>query len=191
LENYDYLAVLSLEPATGLYDLFITTYNGKSVTLYPFYCDRKHAMRMDIVSNDLYGTTEFVGSLCQLNNIINPFSVNEGDILFWASPLDLKELMDIPTSLLGQVKSDLVNSMKNRKLDTKRRNYTRTPDRLPPTIMPDNSPQIVVEQDKIKISPNLYRRPASTIVDDTSDEPKDNVVLERVLVNRYIKQIGK
>jgi hypothetical protein len=190
LENYDYLAVLSLEPATGLYDLFITTNNGNSVTLYPFYCDKKHAMRMDIISNELYGTTEYVGSLCQMNNIINPFAVNEGDIIFWATVSDMKAMMNIPASLLGQVSSDMVQSMKSRKTDRNRKNYTRPADKLPPTLLPDNSPQIVIENEKIKIAPNLYNRPIATTV-DVEPEPKDNVSLERILVNRYIKQIGK
>jgi hypothetical protein len=148
-------------------------------------------MRMDIISNDLYGTTEYVGSLCQLNNIYNPFSVNEGDIIFWASVGDLKNLMNVPTGLLGQVRSDLMNSMKNRRTDKNRRNYTRAEDKLPPTRLPSNSPQVVVESDKIKVAPDLYFRPTPQVVESDDESDTNNVSLERILVNRYIKQIGK
>jgi hypothetical protein len=125
MQNYDYLADLTIDKKSGLYNLFITTYNGDKVSLYAFFCERKHSMRMDIVSNDIYGTNKYVGSLCQLNNILNPFAVNEGMVLFYAPVDELDGLMIIPESLkqsniddlLGRVKTDLINSYKNKKSD--------------------------------------------------------------------------
>ena len=37
--------------------------------------------RIDKISEIYYGSGEFVDALCIVNNIFNPFSVNEGDIL--------------------------------------------------------------------------------------------------------------
>lgn len=37
--------------------------------------------RMDKIANTYFGSGEFVDAICVVNNIFNPFSVNEGDIL--------------------------------------------------------------------------------------------------------------
>lgn len=37
--------------------------------------------RMDKISDIYYGSGEFVDAICVVNNIFNPFTVNEGDIL--------------------------------------------------------------------------------------------------------------
>jgi hypothetical protein len=198
MQNYDYLADLTLDKKTGLYNLFITTYNGDTVTLSAFFCERKHSMRMDVVSNDIYGTNKYVGSLCQLNNILNPFSINDGMIIFYAPADELEGLMVIPESLkqsniddlLGKVKSDLINLYKKRKPDNNRINYKRDDDKLPPTILPENSPQIVFDNDKLKIAPNLFKVPTPAVVDVVDEEASNPVELERILVNRYIRQKG-
>jgi hypothetical protein len=198
MQDYDYLADLTIDRKTGLYNLFITTYNGDSVTLIPFICKRRHNMRMDIVSNDIYGTNKYVGTLCQLNNIINPFSISEGWILFYTPVNEANGLMRIPESikqsnidqLLGHVKNDLIKSFKNKKTDSNRANYKRSDDALPPTILPGDSPQIVIENDKIRIAPDLFKIPTPVADIDTTDSTS-SVELERILVNRYIRKKGQ
>ena len=37
--------------------------------------------RMDKISYKYFGSSEFIDAICVVNNIFNPFSVNEGDIL--------------------------------------------------------------------------------------------------------------
>ena len=37
--------------------------------------------RIDKISNIYFGSGEFIDAICVVNNIFNPFSVNEGDIL--------------------------------------------------------------------------------------------------------------
>jgi hypothetical protein len=45
------------------------------------YVLQDQAGRMDKISEIYFGSTEFVDALCIVNNIFNPFSVNEGDVL--------------------------------------------------------------------------------------------------------------
>jgi hypothetical protein len=198
MQDYDYLADLTLDSKSGLYNLFITTYNGSQVSLTPFFCTRRHNMRMDIVSNDIYKTNKYVGTLCQINNIMNPFSIKDGMVLFYTSVDEAESLMRVPEilkqsgieELLGKVKSDLINSFKNKKVDNNRRYYNRVDDALPPTILPENSPQIVIEDNKVKIAPNLFKKPTE-VVDVPEGETSNPDVLERILVNRYIRKKGQ
>lgn len=166
-ENYDYIAKLERDNS-GYYNLFITTYNGGFVSLSIFKCDRRHNMRMDLVSNDLYGTTKYVGTLCQLNDIMNPFSISEGDMLLWCSADQAESLMLVISELkystvediMSNAKRELINSAKKAKQDPNRRNYLENKkinENLPPTVLVTNVPQIVVNEDKIKIAPGLYQ----------------------------------
>ena len=208
--NYEYIADLELDQNTGLYNLYLTTYNGKSVNLNIFILERRHAMRLYLVSQELYNTTEYVGTLCQLNNILDPFSVRENDVLFYTSEQGSQDLMNVPEvirqsgidELRSQVKNELINALKKKKNDPGRRKYLNNrnnQDVLPPSIIPDSAPQSVIENDKILIAPNLFQRPIDEIVSlDGDDSSVSNAVpnnqsddvIERVLVNRFIKSIN-
>lgn len=203
-KDYEYLAELQLDTTTGLYNLFITTYNGNTVDLNVFICDRKHNMRLDLVCNDIYNTTRFVGTLCQLNNILNPFSISEGDVLFYCTDIDAEGLLNVPEiirqsgidQLLSQVKSDLISALKKRQKDPNVKSIAnRNVDNIPPSVLPNNSPQIVVDNNKIKIAPTLFNNPNTAPISlDTAPAPgplapQSDDTIERVLVNRYIKKI--
>lgn len=199
--GYEYLAELELNNTTGLYNLFITTYNGNQVNLAIFICDRKHNMRLDLVSNDIYNTTRYVGTLCQLNNIINPFSISEGDILYYCTDSDAESLLNVAEvirqsgigELMNQVKSDLINALKKNKKDNNKIS-SRGSDVIP-SVLPSNAPQIVIDNNKIKIAPNLFANPNVEPVSVTpSPGPLSDIkpdTIERVLVNRYIKKTNQ
>jgi hypothetical protein len=205
--NYEYNAELTLDTNTGLYNLFITTYNGNDVNLDIFICERRHEMRLDLVANDIYKTTRYVGTLCQLNNIMNPFSIREGDVLFYTSADQSEGLLQVPEiirqsgieELLSNVKSDLIKALKKKKPDPNKRNYNkRGDDVLPPTVLPTNVPASAVENDKILVAPDLFRSPKQdpvSIEPTTTQTPVQGVqptedTTERVLINRYIKLIN-
>jgi hypothetical protein len=161
---------------------------------------------MYLVSQELYGSTKYTGTLCQLNNILDPFSIKEGDVLFYTSLSESEGLLEVPEvirqsgidELRSQVKSELINSLKKKKNDFGRRNYLNNRDNrdvLPPSIIPDSAPQSVIENDKIRIAPNLFEQPVSEPVPlDTpsvggiqAEEPDE---VERILVRRFIKNLN-
>ena len=216
--NYNYLAKLEYDRTKNIYNLFITTYSGLTVNLFVFITERKHEMRLDIISNELYSTTEYVGDLCQLNNILNPFSIRANDIIFYPSEEDLKDLSNVKESirqsgieeLISAAKSDLIKALKKKKPDVnkKRFNDKRNEDQLPPTILSDNAPITVLDNNKIKIAPNLFRNPKQDPVgignadgningnvndngniNGNGDQEQQDTT-ERVLINRYIKLIN-
>lgn len=210
-DDFDYLSVLNLGSNVGngsnFYDLFISTYNGNIVNINFFPCTRRHQMRLDLVSSDLYGTTKYVGTLCQLNNIIDTYSIRQGDFIAYCSAQDAEQLLTVPDAIkqssmnpVNQVKQQLINALKNQSNDPNRRNYSRTADKLPPTVLPANSPQIFVSNNKIRIAPDLFTTPTSVPAQPTTvPGPLNNIPtnttsnstsIEKVLVNRYIQQIN-
>lgn len=150
--TYDYLAKLTLEPVSGLYDLFITTYSGRTVQLRAFFLEKKHEMRMDLVSDDIYRSPEYVGTLCQLNSILNPFSVSNGDIIFYCTRDDAESLMRVASELkfarieelISAGKSTLTDLSKKAKSDPNRRNFfnKRAEQSLSPTMLPKREQNI-------------------------------------------------
>jgi hypothetical protein len=48
----------------------------------------------------------------------------------------------------------------------------------------------VIDNDKLKIAPNLFKTPTPSVVDVIDEETSNPVELERILVNRYIRQKG-
>ena len=199
--DYDYIAELSVDPTTGLYDLTLTTFNGKINVLNfgVFICQRKHACRLDLVSGDLYNDTKWTGSLAMLNDIMNIHSIRDGDVLFYLPVSDLQGLLEVPPSVsqtMNTVKNDLINILKKPVPDGSRANFlnNNSSKLLPPSVLPETAPQVVVNNAKIQISPNLFQNPTTTpTVASTpvtppivnSPQPTENVQL--ILVKKYIK----
>jgi hypothetical protein len=214
MDNYDYLIELYKDTTTNLYNMFISTYNGDSFDLNVFICDRRHEMRMDLVSKDIYGTNKYVGTLCNLNNIMLPFSIVQGDVLIYppsGQVQDLTKVNDVlknptVTNYVNVIKNELINSLKARKKDPNKGNYNSnrpSVDVLPPTVPESSVPDIVLENNIIKISPSLYVNPNNNInivptapslspkistTTSNNDTTSNNGTTERVLVNRYIIQ---
>lgn len=197
--NIDYISELVLDAKTGLYDMYITTFNGSVnvLNIKPFFCTRNHECRLDLVSNDIYNDTKYVGALTSINNILNPFSIRDGDIIFYLPVNDMENLKKINVNLnqaMSGVKNDLINILKKKKPDGLRLNYlnNRPDTALPPTILPDNSPAIVVENNKIKIAPNLFQSPkikqeAISSNDTTLPISSTDDEVTRILISRYVK----
>ncbi len=201
LENFDYTATLEYDTKTKMYDLFIVSFNGNIIrqNYRFFFCTRRHNARLDLVSIDIYNTSKWSGTLGQLNDIMHNFQIRDGDIIAYLPESDMSSLGDVPniikqtSQLANKVKSDLINILKKKKPDPNRKifkNNRRQEDALPPTILADNSPQIVVENNKIRITPNLFTSPKSTPTEVIETENKTNISdieVERILVRKYIK----
>lgn len=200
-DNIEYIAELFLNTETGMYDLYLTTYSGdiNVLNFSTFPCTRKHAGRLDLVASDIYNNTKWTGSLGQINDMWNPFSVRDGDVIFYLPESDLQKLTTIPNNVaeaVSSVKNDLIKALKKKKPDGLRTNYlnNRNEDKLPPTVLPESAPQAVINNNKIKIAPTLFSNP------NTEPAPEDTTTslpiapanateddIQRVLVRRYIK----
>lgn len=196
--NIDCTIDLTYNTSTKLYELFYTTYNGNpDTTRYgTFVATRKHNGRMDKVSYDLYQTNKYVGTLCLLNQYLDPHSISDGDILFYLPVGDMENMKSVPTSVLDPsivnnlsvVKNDLINLMKSQRLDGNRKKFldnVTTP--LPPTVLPSDEPVIVVTNNSILIAPDLFTNP-NTINEDgfeINNTTDANSIVQKVLVKQY------
>lgn len=204
--NYDYTEKLEYNSIDKIYDLTITTFSGdiQTARLGYFVADRKHNMRLDLISIDLYGTNKWVGTLCSLNNIYNMFSIKEGDVLIYLPVEDMANLNNVPDNIkygngaVAKTKDAFINLLKTKKPDKTRANFLTKRDNVNeqiPSISNNNAPEIQVVDGKIILTSPI----ANTIVSDTT-LPKDETVasiptdteesLTRILVNQYIKYLN-
>lgn len=70
----------------GLYDLFYPMMidikiDNDQLSEYIVYKERE--MRMDLICIDIYNSTEYMDELMHINGILDPYSVKEGDIIYY------------------------------------------------------------------------------------------------------------
>mgnify|MGYP005850636023 CR=1 FL=1 len=132
----------------NLFDLFqknIIYVNSIPLNLY--IVPREFEMRLDRISYYIYGSTEYVEELMVINDIISPYSVKQGQYIFFCNINDIGRLYtsDKLMTELQNKKKELINSTKPSK-------NMRSNNNLPPTIKSNNLKQIKVTKDnKVKI----------------------------------------
>lgn len=134
-----------------LYDLFQKNIiNSQNLSLRIYVVPREFEMRLDRISNFIYGTPDYVEELMVLNNIISPYSVQEGQYIYFCQIEDLSTLYtrDDMTNLTESYRQNTINSAQ-----PNRQNQNLGIDQnLPPTVMPSKLKQITVTQDnKVQI----------------------------------------
>ena len=132
----------------NLYDIFqkiVETTDG--ILFFPTTVQREEAMRIDLVCKRLYESTIYVEELMVMNDIINPWSINQNDIIFYCDVDYMEALHYIEENTDNLIKT-LVNLNKSTQVD-----LNRTDTQLPPTIKPPGLQSISVDklQKKIKI----------------------------------------
>jgi len=130
----------------NLFDLFQkNTMNAQNLDLSVFIVPREFEMRLDRISDYIYGSTDYVEELMLLNDIISPYSVKEGQFIYFCdidslSYLYTKDEMMVTTETNRQV---LINSSQ----PNRDRLNLSNDQNLPPTIKPSNLQQIKVGKD--------------------------------------------
>lgn len=119
---------------------------ARDITLYIYIVPREFEMRLDRISNYLYGSPNYVEELMVLNDIINPYSVKEGQYIYYCSldsmnSLYTKDDMSDENEINRQ---KLIASSQPNRENTK---FNDTDKNLPPTIKPSNLEQIKVDKD--------------------------------------------
>ena len=132
----------------GFYNLFEKTMvNDNTISYSYFYITDEYEGRIDLISKYLYGSGDYVEQLMTINNIINPWSIKNGDIIYYptdSSTFGLLYKRDEPTNdQKDQIL--LMNKSKSTKKDSNRLGS-------PPVIKPDNLKQVDVNYVKKKIT---------------------------------------
>jgi hypothetical protein len=133
------------------------------------YVTQDQVGRPDLVSILYFGTAEFTDAICIINNIFNPFSLEEGDVLaipvlsspdkVYARPKPLTRIDStiepyIDTAAQSQQDQNRIDRL-IQKAKTKK-NGVQTP--LPPNMLQQGQKAKVFEGQNIKLGQNLNTR---------------------------------
>jgi hypothetical protein len=133
----------------GFYNLFAKTVIVNSDIIDKvFVVTDEYEGRIDLVSNYLYRSTDFTEELMTLNNIINPWSIKQGDLLYYSANDTNYQLLYQTDPDTQSDKKDTILLMNNNKVTKKDANRIG----YPPTIKPDNLQQIDINYNKKKIT---------------------------------------
>lgn len=136
----------------NLYDLFQKNIvNSNTLPLKIYVVPREYEMRLDRISQHIYGTPDYVEELMVLNDILNPYSVKEGQYIYFTQIDNLPKIYTKDELSIASEKNRdalIASSQPNRdKMNTVSNNAN-----LPPTVKPSGLEQVKVTKDnKIKI----------------------------------------
>jgi len=125
--------------------------------------------RVDKISEIYFGTGEYIDAICIVNNIFNPFSLNEGDILVIPNlnNLDLLYRRPNPASRPNAVLAQYVNTDVQSEIDQSRvqrliqkaktkKDGVKAP--IPPNMLQQGQEAKIYEGGKILLGANLKTR---------------------------------
>jgi len=115
------------------------------IPLNVYVVPREFEMRLDRISNFIYGSPNYVEELMALNDIINPYSVKEGQYIYFCEEGNLQYLYtkdDLSTESEKKRQQLIKSSQPNRSNQSIPSNQN-----LPLTIKPSNLNQITVGAD--------------------------------------------
>jgi hypothetical protein len=135
------------------------------------YVTQDQVCRPDLISILYFGTAEFTDAICGINNIFNPFSLQEGDVLaipILSQPDKVYSRPDPATRINSTIEPYIDTSVQSQqdqnridrliqKAKTKK-NGVQTP--LPPNMLQQGQKAKVFEDNKVKLGQNLPTRKA-------------------------------
>ena len=136
------------ENQDNLYDIFQTTViNGKDIELFAYTVTKENEMRIDKISQAIYNSNQYTEELMSLNAIVDPWSIKEGDVIYFCRISNLSLLYDEDDDYYKDIDKLVDKGGKETKLDPSRSNN------LNPVVKPKNLKQINVDknQNVIKI----------------------------------------
>ena len=130
------LDILERDPNQDeLYDLSQVTY--KEVSGYPLYVhivEPHEEMRIDLISQRCYSSTEYVDFLLSFNDIDNPLNIKEGDIINYIDT-DYVDFYRVTPEKPKVLQKRLLNPNKQTRKDGNRQVYVEDNFSLPPTLL--------------------------------------------------------
>lgn len=139
-------------PITNIITPLVIT--SDNLVLYPYIITKETEMRPDLILRAMYGNSDNIDEIMTLNNIIDSWSLQEGEILVYPDPDDLDKLRKQPTAQTNEeIINQLVDPNSERKIDYNR----ETGENMAPSIKPSTMKQISVDtvNNTIKITNRL------------------------------------
>jgi hypothetical protein len=131
----------------SLFNIFQKNIILKNVIVYPYTIPIEYEMRLDRVSEYLYGSSSYMEELMVLNDIISPYSIKEGQIIYFCKMNDLEALYTSDNLPDNQQTEKISISRMNSKDDKIKKISQQSAN-----IKPENLKQLKVDKDnKIQI----------------------------------------
>jgi hypothetical protein len=124
----------------GLFNLFTRTIVDNKVNKIRDIVLEQEEGRLDLVCKRLLGSKSYIEEMMMINNIINPFSIKSGDIIYYVSSIDLISL---------QYKDKEEESVNGEEVTNPKKGTRKDPTRqkgVPPTIRPVDFKQVIVDK---------------------------------------------
>jgi len=141
-----------------LYDLSQVTY--REISGYPVYTyvvEPYEEMRIDLISQKCYSSTEYVDFLLNFNDIDNPLNIKSGDIINYVDSSFVESYRVIPDKPKA-LQKQLLNPNKQTRKDNSRKLYIEDNFSLPPTLLDVPVESVQVKGDTILIGVNENSR---------------------------------
>jgi hypothetical protein len=142
--------------SSGNYNLTQLTFQADytSLSYQQYEVQKGEEMRIDLVCESIYGNTDYVDIILNVNNIDNPLNIQEGTILIYPTGnIDSLRYSDIKKQNTAEV---LANTNKQQRKDNNRKKYVENKYSLPPTIMNDRTQQYDISSDVIVLGSGLF-----------------------------------
>jgi hypothetical protein len=129
----------------NLFNLFQKNIVRANIPLNAYLVPREFEMRLDKISNFLYGSPNYVEELMILNDIISPYSVQEGQLIYFCQERYIGNLY-VKDDMSDDNKVKRSNLLKTSQSNRDKKKLTDDQN-LPPNIKPSNLQQIKVSKD--------------------------------------------
>jgi len=141
---------------TDFYDLTQATFQSRNdVQLQPYYVQIGEEMRIDLICNNIYGNTDNIDILLNINEIFNPLNLHVGDLIMYPAIKDIPLYQVNPPSQQAVI-STLLNINKATKTDPNRQQYIQQNYSLPPTVLPQPVEPVKISGNNIVIGAGLF-----------------------------------
>ncbi len=143
---------------SDLYDLTQNLFEYKIDIQYLFYKVQKgEEMRIDLVSQSIYGNIDNIDILLNVNNISNPLNIKEGSIIKYPNTSDI-DILRIENKNKSETIKSLSSPNKSTRVDNSRREYLESNYSLPPTILQSSIDQVKIVENSIKLGDGLFNK---------------------------------
>lgn len=135
MEIFDINSLTRDENQSNLYDLFIKTYreneNGQKQS---YIVKDDEMMRIDLISQSIYESTEYVDFLLNFNYINNPLNIMGGDEIFYMPIEVINNFRNTETSQVA-ARRKFTNANKGTRKDPTRQQFLEKGFTLPPNFL--------------------------------------------------------
>lgn len=125
--------------------------------LESYIVQRGEEMRIDLVMKSIYDdifTFSQIDVILHINNITNPLNIREGMILYYPSSEALEEYRyyeDGSVASNKSIRQRLGYLNKTTRVDDKRKKFLDANYSLPPVVLPESRPSVIMDETKIKV----------------------------------------